>query len=74
MIMRIETTPEMRRFNKAVERSDRLLGDGSDRLDVPALITALTSPHWEKSSDMMRAAHELRESAKAISPAIKRGE
>ena len=72
--MKIETTPEMRRFNAAVERVDKLLGNGSDRLDIPSLIIALTHPHWETSGDMLRAAHELRESAKAISPGTTSGE
>lgn len=60
--MKIEITPEMRRFNRAVERADDLLCGIADNLPVEWLIEGLTA------EEHFGAAQELEAAAKAISP------
>ena len=74
LVVRIETTAEMRRFNSAVERADQFLGNGSDRLDVPELVAALLFCDWNQPCGWPAAARELREAARAISPGMEPGE
>jgi hypothetical protein len=57
-LVRIETTPEMRRFNRAVERADRLLHYRADRLPVPQLVLVLRCAGWIWASEEVEASHQ----------------
>ena len=67
-------TPEMQRFNEAVERADTLLGNGSDLLDADALLTALWRARWHNLHQWVSAIHELEDAAQAIYPSKTDGE
>lgn len=56
----------MRRFNRAVEHADILLGNFASTLELPALIKVLNSSGWSHGHEYTQAAVELRQAALAV--------
>lgn len=55
----ITASPEVRRFNQAVERAERLLHDEVDRASTQRLIRLLIFPRYQQPPERFEAAVEL---------------
>ena len=68
MTTKIETTAAVRRFNRAVERADALLGPAVDQWCVPHLLEELggCNPVWASAGRELLAAHNDLETVKQI--------